>query len=389
MRAMCLVLMMSAGTGLWAQMLVEPARLPERLRSFDKREGEARLNCSVRPLKPSLNLGFRFQTGVSLEVPMKQFGGRETPLAMAIRVTPEGSVAQASWLATRVRVPATEEKRAVAELAGSYIVGEGKYRVDMVLADDKGRACTSGWSIRAELSDRIRNVRPGLPAGTVDDLSMRKSRRAAGTAEPDRYTVSILLHASATSPNRLRLRDYDRMLLLSALSSMADRLPAKIRLTVFSMDNPTEVFHTDELSRESFGQAMQALNEVELGKVDYATLQNRSGHLELLARLLNREARATNRPDAVVVIGPLAHSERRISDEELGDGSGAPPVYYVQLRPWRMAGAWTDSISKAVSQLGGKTRAVYSPEDFAAALQDIDRLLRRGEPAGVGAASDE
>jgi hypothetical protein len=128
------------------------------------------------------------------------------------------------------------------------------------------------------------------------------------------------------------------------------------------------------LSADSFGQAADVLNDLELGTVDYSVLANPSGHLDLLSRVLRREAGA--RPDAVVFLGPLGHTEQRVSAEALPRGN--VPVYNVQLRPWRMRiPVGQDTISKVAGQLGGKTRLVYSAEDFAGAIQDIEKLLGR------------
>lgn len=307
---------------------------------------------------------------------MRQYDGAGHWWSTVLRVTPEGSEREPAWLMSRIRVPTVPDKKAVAEFSGGYIVGEGGYRVDMLLVDDRDRACTASWSIRAKMSSKVRQVRPGIPPGAVDDLAMRRWRVPRASADDRKYNVAVLLHASAAVPNRVRLRDYDRMLLLSALASLAERLPANLRLSVFSMDRQKEIYHTPELSRESFGQAMEALDDLELGTVDYATLQNKTGHLDLLSELLRRETSGDNPPDAVIVLGPVAHSFSRMPAEALPAPKPDRPVYYVQLRPWRLlAGVGADTISHAVKSLGGKTRQVYSPEDFAQAISELERLL--------------
>jgi hypothetical protein len=207
---------------------------------------------------------------------------------------------------------------------------------------------------------------------------MKRWGGRSGKAEPPRYNVSVLLHASAVTPRRMLLGDYDRGLLMGALSSLAERLSANVRLTVFSMDRQEEVYHTGDLTRDSFAEAVQALDQLQLGTVDYSTLQNRTGHLDLLSGLLNREMAGSDPPDALIVLGPLAHSEMRMPEEMLQAPGKDVPVYYVQLRPWRLLGGFgSDTISRAVKQLGGRTKQVYSPEDFAEAIRDIEQLLSR------------
>jgi len=171
------------------------------------------------------------------------------------------------------------------------------------------------------------------------------------------------------------------MLLMSALGSLAERLPADIQLTIFSMDRQKEIFHTADLSGESWRAASDALDELELGTIDYATLQNRTGHVDLVSNLLNRESgsREPGSPpasDAVIVIGPVARSGDRVPDEALDKIPGRVPVYYIQLRPWRLArNVWPDTITHAVRKIGGKMNIVYSPDDFAAAIHDIEQIL--------------
>ena len=167
------------------------------------------------------------------------------------------------------------------------------------------------------------------------------------------------------------------MLLLSALSSMVERLPVRnVRLTVFSMDKQQEVYHTPDLSMDSFREAMDRLNRLELGTVDYSTLTNRRGHVDLVSELLDREI--ATKPDAVIFLGPVARWTERLVGEELPVQPKAVPTYYVQLRPFRMAhGLQPDTLSRTVRQLGGKTKEVYSPEDFAEAIQALEQLLRR------------
>jgi hypothetical protein len=283
------------------------------------------------------------------------------------------------WLLAQARIPPVPDTRAKAELSGSYLVGEGEYRVQMMLIDNQNRTCVDGWNIKAKLNDTVRDVRPGLAPGVVDDITLRRSRRITGPGDVAgrQYTLSILLHASAMYPGRVRLRGYDRMLLLSALTSLVERLPVRnVRLTVFSMDKQTEIYHTPDLTLQSFRQAVDALERVELGTVDYGTLKNRTGHVDLLSVLLNRELEADDPPDAVVFIGPVARYADRADSEALSERLGSKPIYYVQLRPFRIAfGILSDSIMNTVRRLGGRTKQVYSPEDFAEAIQELERLL--------------
>lgn len=361
-----------------AQIAVQPEKLPERWRTFDRLAGESKLQCRVSTIQPHLDYGFRFQTGYSIEIPLRQYSGKGHWWAAVLRVTPKSSEREPVWFVSRLHIPPVPETKATGQFSGSYLVGEGEYRAHMLLIDDSDRICTAGWNIRThKLKQKVREVRPGLPPGVVDDISLRRWRRTI-PGEPEdrrRYNVSILVHAAATFPGRMRLRGYDRMLLMGALSSMLERLPLRnVRLTIFSMDKQSEVYHTPDLSVKTFREALNALNRLELGTVDYSTLLNRTGHVDLVSELLEREAAA--KPDAIVFLGPVARWTDRLPADEAPIQAKTIPVYYIQLRPFRMAqGLQADTLSRTVRQLGGKTKEVYSPEDFADAIRHVGHLL--------------
>jgi hypothetical protein len=89
------------------------------------------------------------------------------------------------------------------------------------------------------------------------------------------------------------------------------------------------------VSREAVGDAIQSLNELEPGTIDYPTLQNRTGHLDLLSGLLTRETSGSQKPDAVIFLGPLAHSGMRIPAELLDSARPDVPVYLCAATAWR------------------------------------------------------
>ena len=307
-------------------------------------------------------------------MPLRRFaGGKAQWLSAVLRVTPDTATpANPVWMVSRVRLPAEAPAKASAEFGGGFVVGEGKYRVDLLIVDEQNRGCVQHWSIQAKLSNEVRQVTPGMPAGAVDDISLRRWRTPGRATEPVR-DISVLLPAAPMSPNRVRLRGWDRMMLMGALVSMLERLPLRtVRLTVFNLERQQVVYATPDLTSESFREAMDALNGLELGQVDYATLENRGGHLALMAELLRKEAGAN--PDAVVVLGPVSRLQQAVPEEALP--AGLARIYNVQLRPFRMlAGLAADTVSRAVRKLGGRTKEVYTPDDFAAAIRELEQML--------------
>jgi hypothetical protein len=116
--------------------------------------------------------------------------------------------------------------------------------------------------------------------------------------------------------------------------------------------------------------------------VDFQVLQNKSGAVDLLTDMVNREMQAQPPSDAVLFLGPAPRSFDRMPQASLEKPSSrAPQFYYFQISPFvgQQPAMLTDTIKSAVSRMGGKTILIHTPGDFAKA---IDRLEKggRGSP---------
>jgi hypothetical protein len=319
-----------------------------------------------------------------------------------VRVTPQSGSGEATWLTSRVPIPAVSASKAVAEFSGAYLVGEGRYRVELLLADERDRACYRSWTIDAKLGARTALMRSGLPPGGVDDVLLtRWGRRLPSDPADSGCDVAVLLHAAPMTLGAARLRDGDRLVLMSALVSLLENLPLRnVRLTLFSMDLQKEVYRTRRLTPASFTKAMESLDRLETGLVDFKTLRNPSGHVDLISDLIRREIAANDAPDAVVVLGPLSRWTDSVPRDAFAAYAGA--VHYVQLHQSdrrtdsihthqpgseqrvESAGPPTalrpDTLQRAVERLGGRTTEVYGPEEFATAIRETEAALKAGEP---------
>jgi hypothetical protein len=365
--------------GMWAQSVIDPARLPTSVRELAAQPGDQPLRCEVTPLRPSLDFNFRFQTGYSVGVPMMQYFGPGHGWVMVTRVTPENRTPV--WLAARVRLPDVPLTTVVSDTFGGFLVGAGRYKVDWALFDDEGRVCRKQWKIEAKLSFGERHVTPLIPAHAVADFGgtgLPPIQPRLADTPPFRLTV--LLHAAPASPRRLHMRVYDRILLLSTLSALLERAqPTSVRLEVFNFDKQRVIYGNDDFRLESMGQVAQALNALELETVDVKILQNSSGATDLLESLIGNETAASRPSDAVVFLGPAARyvEKRRTSPIE---GSAGMRFYYFQYRtfpggpPQPM---FPDIISSALTSLKGRVFQIYSPGQFADAIRELERLAKR------------
>jgi hypothetical protein len=367
--ALTLMLLASAARG---QVLLNPARVPPGLLDFDSKPGDKPLRCEVRPLRPTLDFSFRFQAGYMVRVPMNQFPGKGHLWGVVVRVTPDGGAPV--YLGHRTRLPEVPKTSVELELGGGYLMGEGRYRVAWKLTDETGRVCRSEWKVEARRSHADRKVRMSLPPETVAPLYARASGGHHDDAPPLRLTV--LLDAAPISPRRTRMGARDSMMLLGTLSALLDRLPTRsVRLVAFNLDQQKELYRQDGFTPDRLPDVAQTVESLRLGMVDYHVLQNRRGHMELLADLVNREMAEPEPSDVILFLGPLARFGERFPEQLLERSTGASPrFFYLQYRPpfLRMQATLPDLIHSLVGRLKGKVVVMNSPGDFERGIEQIE-----------------
>ena len=371
-----------ACAALSAQILVDAARIPAGLRSLQPLPGEQPARCELTPLRPMLNFGFRFQAGYVARLPLNQYLGSGHKMAILARITPEGGDRKPVYLLQTLKLPPIPKTNQEGEVGGGYLLGEGRYSVSWMLLDDANRVCRKEWRIDVQLNHSESKVRPAMPPFTVSDFSPRASawsRSDRDDARPVRLTV--LLHAAPLSPRRTQLRAGDRMMLLGSLASLLERVPARwVRLVVFSLDQQKEIYRKDRFVPQELEQVAQSLNDLELGMVDYGVLQNRRGHIDLLANLVHRELTAAEPSEAVVFLGPTARFADKPPKTVLEKPAAATPrFFYFQFKPLfrRSTNSFPDSINFAVDRLKGKNLVIHSPGEFAKAIEDLESRVAR------------
>jgi hypothetical protein len=173
-----------------------------------------------------------------------------------------------------------------------------------------------------------------------------------------------------------------------------ERLPARsVRLVVFNLDKQKEIFRRDGFTRESITDVADAISGLNLNLVDYQVLQKPTGFQELLTGLVNGELQSPEPSDAVVFLGPTTHYlDKPPPGIDHAAGAPAPLFYYFQYKPGfvnpnaplppnvfqRPSLLFPDVINQAVTALKGRVFTIFSPGDFAKA---IDQLERRVSPS--------
>ena len=161
----------------FAQQVTTPDKLPAAVRAFDDSQAHNPLPCTVQPVKPALNFGFRFQTGYTFETSLDPYLDGPHHWYIVFRVTPENNAGPPVYFLDSIDLPAprqTGRTGFVAENSGTFQTGEGRYDVKWSLVDDLGRVCRQEWTVDAHLAASERSEK--AVAGSQGQWQAHRSR---------------------------------------------------------------------------------------------------------------------------------------------------------------------------------------------------------------------
>ena len=407
------------GASVYAQSLVEPQQIPAVQKAFDEAASVApalRLRCSVSPVRPSLNFGFRLQTGYTVDIPLNQLAGPGHALTTSLRVTPEGR--PPVYFTKTENLPPVPETKADAETSGAFITGEGNYNVELLIADDTQRPCRGAWKIQAHRGGMEARLLAVTTAGAVEEVAQSNPAAEPVRPGPRIARLTILLHAAPLAPAMSQVPPGDVRVLIDSLGSLLRELPAEtVRLVAFNLDQRIEVLRREAFVAADLPALREALGSLQLGIVDYKAMRDRPEARDLLAGLVRAEVASPHPPDALVIMGPRT----RLQDDLPADvqaGVQSPPVFGLEFgrtgmappfatfpgagrgrgmaggpgmrrpdlgRPapyeTSQAGRLEDSIERLVRRLKGQTTLVRTPHDLADVIQRMDARISRTAPA--------
>jgi hypothetical protein len=287
----------------------------------------------------------------------------------------EGTVAV--YLVDRQRLPQIPKTNVELRFGGNYLGGEGSYDVTWMMVDDRQRVCRKSWRVDVRRGRGERNVKVAMPEHAVWDVSLRGAILAPAPNPDDASAVrlTILLNAAPLFQRRTRLRGGDVGTLISSVTSLLERLPTRgVRLVVFNLEQQKELYRNPDFKLANMPAVAAAMNAIDLSTVDYKVLQNRRGHVDLLADIVNQEIQAETPSDLVLVIGPTSKFIDRVPASLLRAPVGpAPKFVNVQIIPLMLTpSTLPDVIHNAIAKLGGKTVPVHSPGEFAKVIARLE-----------------
>jgi hypothetical protein len=393
-----------------AQHLIPPGEL-NRL-NLEPRTGDRPLRCEVTPLPPSIDFAFRMEAGYAFHIPQSQYSGNTSGWSILIAITPEHG--EAAYLLERSSLASAARNGPNFDIRGIYLLGSGRYSVDATVRDGRNRVCRKQWPVVVKPSLANRAIPLAIPPGTIVEFS---PVAPPVITRPDSNTpvrLSIMLNAAAFSMYRTVIRPYDRSVLLGALTSLIDHVPAtSVRLVVFSLEQQREVFRTANFTPADIGKIADAFRSLEQTTVDVHVLQKPLGHVDFLANLIRREFAEPDAADKLVFLGPTSRYGPNIPKGMLPQQEeGSPRMFYVRygvprrpVGPIQFPGNLTmdassptgrgggegggrrgqgdggplppmegqsDIITAAISRLRGKTLMIHTPADLAKAIRKIE-----------------
>lgn len=265
------------------------------------------LNCDEIYLTRFSNLGFdlRYHARFAFRLPWSEIpeGGK---LRARIHVTPQkgAPVLLGEYFdipsvseALRKLPPDQASSPIAASVSGDFVVGPGKYQVELLFFTPDNRTFFKEWRFKTEPDAGFAGL---MRPNTVDEAPQS---RWAGKFDPNGIRLTLLLNATGTSASQARL--WDTHFLLTMVNTVLERLPCRsLRLVAFNLDQQGELFRRDEFNLEAWNDLEAALKGTELSTIDYRNLRPNSVP-EFLTHLVKQEI--SEPVDAVVLVGRRAH----------------------------------------------------------------------------------
>jgi hypothetical protein len=367
-----------------AQYEVGPAD-SDRFQRYLAREEWSPLNCHVTHWTPRLDYAFRFQAGYYLNLPLKQYSGEKNVLQILTRITPEHEGAESKDLVQQFRLPPVPEKtRAVLDVDGGFMVGEGRYRVEFLMADNRGRGCRAHWTFGASRNHEERDVKVAIDPDGVEALNRLRWSDAL-PPEPSAPKLTVMLDATPLNPSSPKMHYYDRMLLLNSLVSMMQHVHySAVHVVAFNLDRQEILFDEPKFDENGFRRLSRVLDELQLAALSVHVLADATGHLRLLAKLMNEEATASDPSRAVIFLGPASRIQDHFPAPMLEHPTSMPPVYYLEYHPfWIRNQDFADVLRNLTQTCQGKTFHIHSPGELASAIEVLNRALGQDRRAAA------
>lgn len=342
------------------------------------------LKCDESHFRPRLDFHFRFFTGYTIDIPLKQIVAPQNVFEVVLDVRPLSDALQQPFLyRDYLRLgPVEKGLRGDVSLTGAFVVGEGEYQVAWHIKDRYGRGCSVAWTIEAKLPRRHHDIKLSMKPGEIDSAYTNLFGREVNLRanQGPEYRVKVL--ASFDSPRRRRqaiMHIGDILPVLAALRALLRDLRfVQFSVLAYSVEDQVVLLRQDfedGIDFPALGEAVEKLSPATVGFDQLGKNKDR----DFLADLIVGELEKTDDVDALIFLGADSLLFERIPKELLeGIGNRDYPVYFLKTA-WL---PWSGATSDAVKKLKGKIYQFRTPKDLSEAIEKMAGDMQRREGLG-------
>ncbi|MBE0657607.1 MAG: hypothetical protein IH602_07940 [Bryobacteraceae bacterium] len=327
------------------------------------------LDCKISTVPPSLGFDLRLWAGYTFNMPLTDFKGQNRArLSAVIRLEPLEPAGKAVYLGRRLtipRIPDEPPKRLFVSAGGGFVLGAGRYRASLMIADARGRWCAKSWTIKAK---EPRGGASLLSRGEVADAYAGwVGFRAPEEGEmPRRATVVINAFPVTRRRHLAALSWRDQSTLMNVLGSLLSRGGYhSARVVAVDLLNRQVVYDEPRFAPGSFDGLADALGTVNLATVDYQTLAQGPSEHQFLESVVKEISNGAD-PGEIVFITPPSRPPRRagVRDEGVWEGLRRPAVLALLPRP-----VPEGTVIDVAKRAKGRIFSIYTPSDLASAVE--------------------
>ena len=347
------------------------------------RKHRADFSCQVTSDKPGLGFDLRFHSHYHVAVPLKVLADGGGWLQVLMRVTPAANREEPVYLVHRVSIPdAPPGAKGDGVLSGGFDLGLGRYQVDWMMRDGRGRVCSSHWALEAKLrgsqQDLPLTLDPNMVAERAEGPFGEEPPVEKAAAEP--LHVKVLLNFSPAKAQQSILRPTDRAVLLSILRGITMEPGVRhLSLVAFNLREQRIIYQEDD-DKIDFAALDQAAQSPTAGTISYRRLKDPRSETHFVTKLLTDQLGArTSSPDAIIIVGPKVTLEKKVPLDPLKErGAAACPIFYLNYNPNPLEEPWRDTIGSALKAYKGAVAYdIVMPRDLGVAMRDM--LSRMGK----------
>jgi hypothetical protein len=328
--------------------------------------------CRVAPLPARMSFSLRFWSGFQASWPVAEYKEREVRAAVVLRVSPQTPGARPTYFYDSLLVnERLRQSRPVVGFSGGFYLGPGTYDVLWMLVDGGNRTCRSKWTVRAKGGASSTALRPGV----LEAVGLESWRGRLPESESKGPRATVFLHAAPVwrGRNFTKLSSYDRMFLLSSLTSMLDLTGfSSVRLVAYDASRKRVLMDVDKFNQDAYSRLARVLREENFGVIDYKVIRENQSDAAFLTGLIQKDRGRDNPSEVLVFLGPELRASKRLPPETIEFASTLPPSYYLALS--LMPVKQGDAVDKLVKAAKGKTYLVMRAQDLLNPIRAMKQL---------------